>query len=268
MAFPLLPVLVLCISLVLVQASHSISINNPAILQSNAGPGLSQAILQKDRARAHKGKGKKNPAAHRFKSAAVQSSTSIENTMFYYTADVFVGAPPKKHSLLIDTGSANSWIRKGYKASKTTSKRTGDTIEATYGLGYFSGSEYLDAVKLAGLTARKYSISAATESEGFSDVGGILAMGPKALSQGNSDKDPSKQVPSFVETLFAQKIITAPIFSIYFQPTSLVTAQNGMITIGSFDTTHGVGQKFTVSKSKNKRVSRYWGLDVSFMYGN
>lgn len=105
------------------------------------------------------------------------------------------------------------------------------------------------------MAARQYSISAATESEGFSDVGGILALGPASLSEGNCNSDPKKQIPTFVQTLFQQGAIKQAVFSVYFQPTSLVTSQNGVITIGSIDTSRGVGPKYTLVMPMCKRLA-------------
>lgn len=72
------------------------------------------------------------------------SSFSVTNTAVTYVANVGVGTPPTTYSLLIDTGSSNTWV--GARALKpyipTSSTRlTGDLVSVTYGSGSFAGLE-------------------------------------------------------------------------------------------------------------------------------
>ena len=78
---------------------------------------------------------------------------------------VYVGTPAKKFQLLLDTGSANSWVRTGYSTT-SSSRSTGDSVEVTYGLGYYQGTEYRDTVRLGSFSAKGYSIGQATDSDG------------------------------------------------------------------------------------------------------
>lgn len=111
-----------------------------------------------------------------------------------YTANVGVGSPAKDYTLLIDTGSSNTWIgaRKAY-VKTSTSVDTGKTISVTYGSGSFSGTEckffiYLfvytvrstcsvdtDTVTLSSaLVITQQGIGVASTSRGFQGVDGIL----------------------------------------------------------------------------------------------
>lgn len=93
-----------------------------------------------------------------------------------YTASVGVGSPATDFTLLIDTGSSNTWVGAGQKYTQTsTSKKTGDTVNVSYGSGSFSGTEFTDTVTLAsGLVIQNQSIGVASTATGFSDVDGIL----------------------------------------------------------------------------------------------
>lgn len=75
-------------------------------------------------------------------------------------------------------------------------------------------------------------------------------------------------VPHFVELLLAQKKIKQAQFSVYFQPTSLTSAQNGEITIGTIDKSRGVGNKFTMERTKNRNARQFWGVDMTIMTGS
>ena len=71
-----------------------------------------------------------------------QSSFDVTNTAVTYVASVGVGSPATTYSLLIDTGSSNTWVGAGKAYVKTsTSHDTGDTFSVTYGSGSVSGEE-------------------------------------------------------------------------------------------------------------------------------
>jgi hypothetical protein len=101
-------------------------------------------------------------------------------------------------TLLIDTGSSNTWLGASQAYSKTsTSKSTGKNVSATYGSGSFNGTECeqisilnyfqlhqfaprdpdIDTVTLSpGLVITSQSIGVASSSRGFQDVDGILGF--------------------------------------------------------------------------------------------
>lgn len=93
-----------------------------------------------DRARAAQLKSLgKGPDSEKAKRAA---SFSVTNTAVTYVASVGVGSPATSYSLLIDTGSSNTWLGAGKSYVKTsTSKSTGKRVSVSYGSGEFSGTE-------------------------------------------------------------------------------------------------------------------------------
>jgi hypothetical protein len=59
-----------------------------------------------------------------------------------YTLPVGVGSPATQYTLLIDTGSSNTWVGAGTKYVPTsTSTDTNNTVNVSYGSGSFSGTE-------------------------------------------------------------------------------------------------------------------------------
>lgn len=101
------------------------------------------------------------------------SSVGVENEDFSYVASVGVGS--QTFSLIVDTGSSNTWVGAGTKYSPgSTSKSTGDSVSVSYGSGSFSGKEYTDTVTLGSLTITSQSIGDATTASGFSGVDGII----------------------------------------------------------------------------------------------
>lgn len=50
-------------------------------------------------------------------------------------------------SLIVDTGSSNTWVGAGTKYKKSSSgTKTSGTVSVSYGSGSFSGTEYTDTV--------------------------------------------------------------------------------------------------------------------------
>lgn len=120
-----------------------------------------------------------------FQSAAVVNEP-ITNQAVTYVASIGVGSPATSYSLIVDTGSSNTWVGAGKAYVKTsTSVKTSNSVSVTYGSGSFSGTEYLDQVTIAsGLVIPNQSIGVASTSSGFSGVDGILGIGPVDLTVG------------------------------------------------------------------------------------
>ena len=117
---------------------HPRSITLPFALQLNLTSGTT--IADRDRARAahliSQGKAK---GASLDKRAASFSAT---NVAVVYVASIGVGSPATDYSLLIDTGSSNTWVGAGKTYVKTsTSVDTDRSVSVTYGSGSFSGTE-------------------------------------------------------------------------------------------------------------------------------
>jgi hypothetical protein len=120
-----------------------------------------------------------------------------------------IGVKCKTHSnlsdtLLIDTGSSNTWVGASKAYVRTsTSTSTGHSISVTYGSGSFSGTEFTDQVTIAsGLVIPKQSIGVASRSSGFSGVDGILGIGPVDLTEGTVAS--TNTVPTVTDNLFSQ----------------------------------------------------------------
>ena len=70
------------------------------------------------------------------------SSIDVTNEAVTYVANVGVGTPPTTYSLLIDTGSSNTWVGASKPFVETSStKLSGLLSEVTYGSGFFIGEE-------------------------------------------------------------------------------------------------------------------------------
>ncbi|KAI0755096.1 acid protease [Daedaleopsis nitida] len=184
-----------------------------------------------------------------------------------YTTSVGVGNPPTDYTLLIDTGSSNTWVGADKRYVKTkTSTSTGQSVNVSYGSGSFSGTEYTDTVTLSSsLVIQKQSIGVASTAQGFQDVDGILGIGPVDLTQGTvSDGAP---VPTVTDSLFSEGAITSNSIGIFYEPTTSQGALNGELSFGGVDETKITGDVNFVPITATSPASAYWGIDQSVTYG-
>ncbi|KAH7915073.1 acid protease [Hygrophoropsis aurantiaca] len=219
----------------------------------------SSNIAASDRARAQQMK-------QASKSKRAGTSFTITNGAMDYTAQVGVGSPATEYTLLIDTGSSNTWVGADQAYNPTsTSQDTGDTVSVSYGSGSFSGEEYLDTVTLtSGLTITQQSIGVADTSEGFEGVDGILGVGPTDLTEGTVSN--TDEVPTVTDNLYSQGTIGTEVLGIYFVPAS-ESNSNGELTFGGVDTSVTTGDVTYVPLTTTEPASYYWGINESIAYG-
>ncbi|KAI6132457.1 acid protease [Pisolithus croceorrhizus] len=195
------------------------------------------------------------------------ASVSITNSVVLYLVQVGVGSPPTEYTLLVDTGSSNTWVgaNKAYTPT-STSHYTGDTVYVSYGSGNFSGREYTDTVSLGnGLTINQQSIGVATQSQGLTGTGidGIVGLGPADLTRGTVSN--TNTVPTVVDNLYSQGTISSAVLGVYFIPAS--NSNSGELTFGGYDASVISGTVNYVPITSTYPSNLYWGIDQSITYG-
>ncbi|KAG1860799.1 acid protease [Suillus subluteus] len=197
---------------------------------------------------------------------AGRSSFSITNAVVTYTAQVGVGSSATEYTLLIDTGSSNTWIGANTPYNPTiTSVDTGNTVAVSYGSGSFSGEEYTDTVTLStSLVITAQSIGVASNSEGFDDVDGILGVGPTDLTEATISN--LETAPTVTDNLYNQGFIGIEALGIYFVPTT-VSDDAGELTFGGHDSSKITSPVTYVPLTTTSPASDYWGIDQSISYG-
>ncbi|EGN98549.1 hypothetical protein SERLA73DRAFT_91976 [Serpula lacrymans var. lacrymans S7.3] len=180
---------------------------------------------------------------------------------------VGVGSPATQYTLLIDTGSSNTWVGAATQYVPTsTSQNTGDTVNVSYGSGSFSGTEYTDTVTLSSsLVIQNQSIGVASTATGFNDVDGILGVGPTDLTQGTVSGQ--TEVPTVVDNLYSQGTIGEDSIGISYEPTTTEGELNGEITFGGTDNTKYTGELSYTPITTTSPASNYWGINQSVTYG-
>lgn len=217
-------------------------------------------IVAADQARAQALKSKASSGLSRR-----EFSFSIDNAAVTYTASVGVGSPATDYTLLIDTGSSNTWVGASQQYVQTsTSQDTGSNVSVSYGSGQFSGEEFLDTVTLSpDLVIPQQSIGVASSAQGFSGVDGILGIGPVDLTQGTTSD--GNQVPTVTDNLFSQGTISTESIGIFFEPAS--EGSTGELTFGGVDTSQTTSGIAFTPITTTSPASAFWGVDQSINYG-
>ncbi|KIJ40077.1 hypothetical protein M422DRAFT_257145 [Sphaerobolus stellatus SS14] len=192
------------------------------------------------------------------------------NGLVQYTASVGVGSPASQFSLVIDTGSSNTWVGATKKFVKTsTSVQTSNRVAVTYGSGSFSGTEFTDRVTLSStLVINNQGIGVASASSGFDEgVDGILGLGPTDLTLDTLSPATSTLIPTVIDNLFAQGTIPSRLVAISFEPTNSETITNGEITFGGIDSSKFTGAITFVPITTTSPANEFWGINQSVRYG-
>ncbi|KAG2368437.1 aspartic proteinase from Irpex Lacteus [Suillus spraguei] len=198
-------------------------------------------------------------------------STPVTSNGIGYIAVVDIGSPPRAYKLIVDTGSANTWVGASAKYVVTkTSVNTQQPVEVGYGSGGFVGTEYLDTVALgSGLTITKQSIGVASTSSSFGvGVDGILGLGLVDLTQGSLINLPATTIPTVTNNLHSQGTIPQEVFSVFFEPSSSKAETKGELTFGGTDATKYTGDIAYTPITTTKPASNYWGINESITYGS
>ncbi|KAK0464208.1 acid protease [Desarmillaria tabescens] len=195
-------------------------------------------------------------------------SIDVTDAAVTYTTTVKVGQSAQVFTLLIDTGSSNTWVGadKEYVPS-SSSKSTRKTVNVSYGSGSFTGTEYTDQVELAAdLVIDEQSIGVASSAEGFSGVDGILGIGPVDLTEGTVGG--SGTIPTVTDNLKSEGKIDKESIGISYVPTTGTDMANGELTFGTEDSSKYTGEITYVPITSTSPANKYWGIDQSLTYGS
>ncbi|OAX33575.1 acid protease [Rhizopogon vinicolor AM-OR11-026] len=201
---------------------------------------------------------------------SASSSINAANNGVIYTTDIGVGTPPTNYTLLIDTGSSNTWIGAGKDYTKTsTSVDTGGTFYVAYGGSEsVSGEEYLDTVTLnSDLVIENQSIGVASSKSAAGlggPIDGILGLGPVDLTEGTVSN--ANEVPTVMDNLYKWGTISQDVLGVFFSPSSADDTA-GELTFGGYDNSRITGDVNYVSITSTPPADTFWGIDQSISYG-
>lgn len=195
--------------------------------------------------------------------ASATDIVSLKNFLdAQYYAEIGIGSPPQKFSVIFDTGSSNLWAPSSscyfsiacyahprYNASRSsTYAEIGKPCNISYGVEWISGFLSKDNVQIGNLTVKDQVFVEATE-EAVSFVlkkfDGVLGLGFQQVSAGNA-------MPLWYN-MEQQGLVSQKIFSFWFNQ-----SDGGEIIFGGVDQKHFKGEHTYVPVTQKG----YWQIEM------
>ncbi|CDO77365.1 hypothetical protein BN946_scf184787.g14 [Trametes cinnabarina] len=223
-------------------------------------------LLEIDQAKAKAFKNRTRAAAT---SVGAPFNAPATNQAVDYVTTVTISG--KEFTLLIDTGSSNTWV--GARPIENAFlppvlSLTGNLMSVTYGSGFFTGLEFMDTITVGnGLTIANQPMGFALVSEGFTDVDGIIGIGPADLTCGTLVLG-TQCIPTVTDSAFSQGLIPQHMISISFEPTTSVDDANGELTFGGIDSSKFNGPLEFVPITSTSPSNEFVGIDQSITFGS
>ena len=143
--------------------------------------------------------------------------------------------------LMIDTGSANTWIgaAKPYVRASTSV----DLNQRVAVQDIMEGNQYNDTLIFVnnGVRITQQSIGVASGGTHLQGLDGILGIGPVALTLNSLTNQPEETIPTVTHNLYAQYTIVQELVSLSFEPMSANELTYGVIGFGAIDRTRYTG---------------------------
>ncbi|KAG2356775.1 aspartic proteinase [Suillus spraguei] len=188
------------------------------------------------------------------------------NDRLSYTVSVGIGSPPTTYHLVVDTGSAVTWVGADTEYVETgTSFSLGQRVGEAYPFAAFTGILFTDTVSLSNeLTVARMPIGVAYAHLGIMNDG-ILGIGPRGLTIRTLEDNPRDTYPTITELLHTRNIISEPLVAIFFKP-STGTDDDGQLSFGEVDPAY-INSIVYTGVTTTPPASNYWGIDQSITYG-
>ncbi|EKM61855.1 uncharacterized protein PHACADRAFT_248745 [Phanerochaete carnosa HHB-10118-sp] len=230
-----------------------------------------KTIMESDQART---KFLKQGAMQKITNAAVSDTIPVADptthTGVQYTVLTQVGSDPTTYALILDIGSANTWLGADFPYAVTSSSHdTGVEMFVQYATGSFFGEEFLDQLFFASfMTIPQQAIGVASSSEGFEGVDGVLGLGPAGLTAGTTSN--GALVPTVLDNAFSLGLIESKELGIFLEPVTSVLPAIGVLSCGGVDPSATLfnGDILFVPITTTSPANQFVGIDQSVAYGS
>ncbi|KAG2365810.1 aspartic proteinase [Suillus spraguei] len=187
----------------------------------------------------------------------------LANDYRNYIVSVGIGDPPTIYNLIVDTGSANTWVGASTRYTPTrTSFNTRQPVGQTYGSASFTGMLWTDTITFAdGLALTRMPIGVASTSWGVTDVDGILGIGPAITTLGTLRNSPEETIQT------PRHHFSSPCWH-FFPPSTTDTDDDGELSFGETDPAMYIRNIAYTPTTATGPSARYWGIYQSITYGS
>ncbi|KAG2367250.1 aspartic peptidase A1 [Suillus spraguei] len=209
---------------------------------------------------------------------ALHIDVALDNVHGFSCVTIGIGDRPTFYSLIVNTGSAITWIGAHTAYHPNSSAfNTGLPLRVTYPANSFAGILFTDTFEITDeYTIEGMAIGVATETRGV-PFDGMLGIGPRSLSRGSIPTQPEGMLATVTERLFTDRSISWPLVALFFKPSTadLVDLDDGRLVFGDenpgFDDEYpdfNIGNIGYTPRTASMPASTYWGIDQSIVYGN
>ncbi|KDN53287.1 acid protease [Tilletiaria anomala UBC 951] len=194
---------------------------------------------------------------------------NIEANDVGYVATIRIGSAQTPFRMLIDSGSADTWVastacqqcgndhqKLGTEVSTSFQHLAGSSFSITYGTGAVRGALGSDNINVAGMTLQNHTLGLATqETTDFSDPSvpfdGLMGLAKTELSNSNT--------PTPIDALYQAGLVTAPVMGYHLGRVADGT-NSGEVTFGAVD-----AQKYqgTLLEIPNVSTKGFWEAAVT-----
>ncbi|KAG2367543.1 family A1 protease [Suillus spraguei] len=195
----------------------------------------------------------------------------LANDYLNYIVSVGIGDPPQSvNNLIVDTGSANTWVGASTRYTPTrTSFNTRQPVGQTYGSASFTGMLWTDTITFAdGLALTRMPIGVASTSWGIIGADGILGIGPASMTLGSLRNSPEEPIQTVTDLLYSRGIISHPLVGLFFQPSTTDADDDGELSFGETNPAMYIRNIAYTPTTATGPSARYWGINQSITYGS
>ncbi|KAI2712148.1 hypothetical protein CBS147332_5784 [Penicillium roqueforti] len=180
-----------------------------------------------------------------------------------YLATMYIGHPPQKFKVILDTGSANLWVpssdcrtysckeHKRYSSSKSsTYRQNGTGFEIHYGSGSMSGHVSQDSFSIGDLEIQGQLFAEATVARGFTGAkfDGVFGLGFASIAVNG--------IPPPFYKMLDQSLLDEPVFGFYLSGS--YKGRKSQVTFGGVDKDHFSGDLVKIPL----RRKAYWEVEM------
>ncbi|KAG2065949.1 acid protease [Suillus decipiens] len=195
------------------------------------------------------------------------SHVDLENTFSGYTVKVGIGNPLTIYDLIVDSGSAVTWVGAGTPYLSLSGVNTREPVAVNYNYGSFEGTIFEDQFYFGvkGLSIAGMPIGVASTVRGIA-ADGVLGIGPTSSGLGVLLNSPKQTIMTVTDCLLEQGAISRSVVGIFFQPITANTVNHGELTFGGTHPRMYDNLRYTDITTINPS-SRYWGINQWISYG-
>ncbi|KAG2356168.1 aspartic proteinase [Suillus spraguei] len=197
-----------------------------------------------------------------------RANIPLANEKWFYITSVGIGYPPTYYNLIVDTGSAVTWVGANKKYEITaTSLETPLEVTVTYEAAFFTGHLFTDILTFRNAFTTTMVIGVASNYRGV-EYNGVLGIGPGRLSAGAVKNNPEMELETITQRLSDTGSISQPLVGIFLQPSSRDEPDgSGVLDFGKPNPALYTGDIVYTSVTTIPTASNYWGIEQRITYG-